>query len=156
MCDPVSVSIALGVAGGGANVAGGILEGRAAERDALAKKQEAEMAARDAMARGVQEAGRARTATSQLIGEQRVAYAASGVDPTQGTAAKTQADTRMVGELEALLVENNATREAWGLRRQAAAHGEQAKAYRTRTILGGVGGLLGMGGSALGAYGKKG
>lgn len=79
----------------------------------------AERAAADAMQRGYQEAGRARMAGSQLVAEQKVAAAASGVDPTVGTPAQVSAGTAAIAEIDARTLENNAAREAWGFTTKA-------------------------------------
>lgn len=109
-------------------------------------KRLALQAAADAVIRGSQEAARTRMAATQMMGRQKVAFGASGVDATVGTAAQVQAGTRMMSELDALTLENNAVREAWGYRSQAEHFGRQAKLDELRyqnqqlgTALGGVG-----------------
>ena len=72
------------------------------------------LAAADAIDRGDIEADAARTRTRLLIGEQRVGYAAGGVELGSGSTLAVTADTAMFGELDALTIQNNAQREAWG------------------------------------------
>lgn len=83
-------------------------------------------AAADAVARGNREAALVRLQGSRLAGQQRVAYAASGVDATSGTPVDVMADSRLVSEMDAQQLQNNAAREAWGFRRHGLKYGQQA------------------------------
>jgi len=138
----------------------GLSEDEQAARDALAQKDLAETKAADALQRGFDAASRQRQEATQLIARQRVAYTNSGVDAQVGTAASVQENTRAVGEADAQTIENNAVREAWGLKRYAAQMGSQADAYRRRAPGRVAGTLLTVG--AIGAdagsrwYGKNG
>lgn len=112
----------------------------------------AQMAALDAMARGNTEAGRVRMQGTQLARKQFVAYANSGVDPTQGTAARTQEQTAALSELDAQTVQNNAAREAWGFKAKASEFERERKNATQRTgmrmaatVLGTVGRMQGGG-----------
>lgn len=78
----------------------------------------AEYAALDAQARGQQEADMHRARVRQALGAQRVSIAASGGALTDDTSLAILGDTAQFGELDALTIENNAAREAWGLRVQ--------------------------------------
>ncbi|MFA5943194.1 MAG: hypothetical protein WC876_01870 [Candidatus Thermoplasmatota archaeon] len=129
------------------------LVGQEQERGAKAKESAdnqalANRAAADAIARGNQDAGRTRMATTQLIARQKVAFAASGVDPTVGTPADVAASTAMFGELKAKTDENNAAREAFGFKTYGLKYQQQAQLDQTRatnqevgTALGGLGKL---------------
>lgn len=79
----------------------------------------ADQAAADAIARGHEAELRQRTATSGLIGSQRASLAASGVQVDTGSAKDVQADSAYLGELDALMIRNNARREAYGYQVQA-------------------------------------
>jgi len=83
----------------------------------------ADMQAHDAIARGREAELRQGMQTKQLVGSQRAALAASGIDPNVGSSAEIQADTNLLGTLDALTIRNNAAREAWG-------YGTQATQYR--------------------------
>lgn len=78
----------------------------------------AEVRARDAIARGQAEEARYRLSVRQLVGEQRAAMAAQGLDLSFGSALDLQMDAAYFGELDALTIRNNAAREAWGYRMQ--------------------------------------
>lgn len=107
-------------------LAGGVKYGADVSEEALRQQQFADnlQAVRqqeaDARARGGIAAGELRMQASQLAARQRVAYANSGVDVSEGTPAATMAATRMMGELDAQTALNNAAREAWGYQRQGA------------------------------------
>lgn len=116
-----------GIAGGVAGGVGGSMslsdkwaaESDKAEElrlDALGKDREAA----DAIGRGRKEAGVKRMQATQLIAKQRQAYIASGVDPTVGTAANVMADTRLMTAHDARTAEDNAYREAFGHKKEAA------------------------------------
>lgn len=112
----------------------------------------ADQQAEDAIARGYEASSRLRTQAAGLMGNQRSTYAASGVDPTVGSAASVTADTKSLSELDRITIANNAAREAYGYRSQAAGFRAQgqlalmggrnaAAAYRAQsygTLLGGA------------------
>lgn len=79
----------------------------------------AEEQASDALKRGAEAEQRSRGETAQLRGTQRASLAASGVDITSGSAAELQGDTTELGELDALMIRNNAAREARGYKFEA-------------------------------------
>lgn len=91
-----------------------------------------------------------RVRTGQAIGTQRSSIAANGIDVNSGSAARLQDDTAMLGELDALTIQNNAAREAYGYRVQAKQdllNASQAvqngRTAATGSILGGIGGAFG-------------
>jgi hypothetical protein len=86
--------------------------------DDLNAKQ-AEMSAQTAILAGQREEQRARIATASVVGSQRVAQAASGVDLGEGSAARVRASTELVGEVDANTISANAMRTAFGYRTQA-------------------------------------
>ncbi len=79
----------------------------------------ADLQAKDAVARGTQEEGQLRQRIRSTIGAQRASFAATGVDTGYGSAADTQADAAMLGELDTMTVRQNAAREAWGYKVEA-------------------------------------
>jgi hypothetical protein len=56
---------------------------------------------------------------TKLAARQAVAYSASGVVSSVGSAALAQQSTRDITERDVQMTRNNAAREAWGLRKQA-------------------------------------
>lgn len=107
-------------------VVGGMQQGKA--EDAAAQAQATTMrtnagyaneAAEDALSRGRYDADLQRLRTGQLIGTQRAAMAANGGMVDEGTNSILQQDAAQLGELDALTIQNNAAREAYGLKVQA-------------------------------------
>lgn len=78
-----------------------------------------EQQANDATLIGQEAANRAASSNRQLTGEQRVSQAAQGLDLSTGSAADVIASDAKLGELDVLQIQNNAAREALGLRKQA-------------------------------------
>ncbi len=113
-------------------------------------------AANDAVSRGTYDADLQRLRTSQNLGTQRAAMAANGGEVNSGSNAALQDDTAAIGELDALTIQNNAAREAYGYRVQAQSGlsnarklESQASSAKRNSILGGI-----ISGGAQ-AYGSK-
>lgn len=85
-----------------------------------ANARTAQLQAEDAIMRGEEEAHRTRLATRQMVARQRAAFAGQGVELDSGSPLLVQEETAAMGELDALRIRNNAWREAWGYRSQAA------------------------------------
>lgn len=94
----------------------------------------ADLQAEDALARGAEEESRFRTGVRTLIGSQRAAIGASGVDVGFGSAVDVQADAAFLGELDALTLRTNAGREAWGFQVQAADLRKRAEIARKEGV----------------------
>lgn len=123
--------------------------GKAQNNMAKVQARMSEDQARDAIDRGAVAEAEHRRKVSQFKGQQRSVLAASGVELDSGSASDLQADTAMLGELDALTIRNNAEREAYGYRSNAASsrfEGAQAQRAGTMsaggTLLGGLGGEL--------------
>jgi hypothetical protein len=100
--------------------AGAVLsQGRYHQRLAEWNANLAERQAADAVARGAKAEQRHRQGVKGLVGAQRAALAAQGIEINDGSALDVQADTVQLGELDALTLRNNAAREAWGYKAQA-------------------------------------
>ena len=65
--------------------------------------------------------------TKQTIGKQRAMMAASGVEVSSGSALDIQTSTSRQGALNAMTIRNNAWREAWGYKMDAASSVGQSK-----------------------------
>ncbi len=115
----------------GAQIAGGIAEASAIRAEAEYRQRIAEvnvslsnLQAEDAISRGQEDVALERQRTKQLIGEQRVAAAAQGIDPTFGSPVDIRTGTADVGALNAMRLRTNAFRQAFGFRVEAV--GERA------------------------------
>lgn len=79
----------------------------------------ADLQAEDAVARGKEASDKSRRDTKRLIGAQRAAAAASGIEVDSGSALDLQLDAAGFGAMDALTIKNNAAREALGYKAQA-------------------------------------
>ncbi|MDB4893148.1 MAG: hypothetical protein JWL61_5003 [Gemmatimonadetes bacterium] len=86
----------------------------------------------EATSRGEFDASRRAVAGRQMVGAQRAAAAASGIDANSGSAASIQADEAGLSAFDEQMIRNNAAREAWGFKAQstlnAAANENEARA----------------------------
>lgn len=87
----------------------------------------AEINAADALRRGERLATEQKRAGRRLVGEQRVALAAQGVEIDSGSALQLQEETAGLAAQEALTTRNNAWREAWGYKTEALAANTQGR-----------------------------
>lgn len=122
MCEPISATTAAYIALGTTVAAGGYTAYTQRQQGKYNRKladQNAEIqaeAAQDAVRRGKNEADKRRIQTAHIIGSQRAAQGASGVQINSGSPLDVQVGTAAVGEEEAILIESNAAREAYGFR----------------------------------------
>ncbi len=86
----------------------------------------AEKSAQSALLAGEQQAHQVQLRTAQLKGAQRAGFAANGVDLGEGSAARVQASTDMMGQADVDTVQANAVRAAWGYRTQGTNYQNQA------------------------------
>lgn len=86
--------------------------------------------AADAIRRGDLEAANLKKKYKQVIGSQRAALAAQGLELGEDDAALIQQDTAELGALDVLDTKNNAWREAWGYRVRGANYRNQASMVR--------------------------
>ena len=85
----------------------------------------AELEAADSIARGEKEAAALRTKTRMLVGSQRAAAAAGGVDVNRGDIADIQTETEKLGAIDEATIKSNAYREAFGHKVEAQNYGSQ-------------------------------
>lgn len=118
-----AISATSAIKGGNAAKRAGTAQKDVAEQEAQLAEFNASVAdlqAKDAVERGVEDEGRFRQSVRGMIGQQRAAIGASGVDVNYGSSVDVQADAAYLGELDALTIRTNAGREAWGYKVQAA------------------------------------
>ncbi len=128
MCDPVT---ALVVGSTLLSAKGAIDQGNYQAGVASNNAKLQQYAAADATARGAIEEQQQRTRTRQLMGAQRAALAANGVDASTGTASNLLQDSAASGEFDALTIRANAAKAAWGYNTQAAAFKAEARNARS-------------------------
>jgi len=124
MCNPVMAGVV--IAGAAINAYASAEEASAANQaleynaDILEyNAQVAGIKAEKAEEQGAVAESRFRKELSQAIGAQRAGYASAGVTVDQGTAGDIVAETRMVGEEDALTIRYNAALQAFDYRTQA-------------------------------------
>lgn len=133
MCDPVSLTIgATAVAAIGQGVQGinQANQYRYQSRVAQANARMDQASARDAEARGLVEEERQSRRTAQLLGQQRVALAANGIETDFGSAGLIQQDTIQIGREDAATIRENTIREARGFEISAANQMDQSRAAK--------------------------
>jgi len=125
---PLLAQLALGttVASGIAGTFGAIQQGQAsaaaANYNAQLNTQNAAVAKENAAIAGQagsQQAAMSSQKTRAALGSIKAGEAGSGIDVNSGSAVDVQASTRELGELDALTVRSNATKEAYGYQNQA-------------------------------------
>jgi hypothetical protein len=134
MAIPLGLTAAAGIVGAYGSYKSAQAQQEAAKYSAGVDSTNAAMADReaaDALQRGAVEEGRARIRTRQLAGTQKAALAATGVDPTYGSAAGILSDTASLGELDAMTIAENAKREAYQARVGAMGYRSQADLAKT-------------------------
>lgn len=95
-------------------------EGNFAEFQANTNARFAELESQQVLEAGKRDAQQFGKMVKQAVGEQRVGFAAAGIDVSAGgTVAEVRADTEIIGRLDQLTIKNNAWKEAWGLRAEA-------------------------------------
>ena len=134
MCEPTTLLVLGTVFSAGAQIYAGNAAAQQGKYTQQVEDQNAkvmEQRARDASARGEQEAGERRLKTRLLIGSQRAALAGNGVDLQDGTALDLVGDEAMFGAMDESRIRANAAREAWGYNVEAVNarnRGSQARA----------------------------
>lgn len=152
MCDPVSIGMAFMAVAGAAQAHGerqsGIYANKVAKQNAGALEAQAD----DARTRGAIAEDRHRMQVRQFMGRQRAQLGGSGTVLDQGTALDMQVDSARMGELDALMIRNNAAREAWGFNVNAWSTRTQGKLDNWASKQKAMGTLLGTGASMAGMY----
>jgi len=89
----------------------------------------ADMKARYAKQAGIQQEVQHRLKVGQLKGKQRSALASGNIDITSGTAARVLDSTDVMGEIDAITIQANALKAAWGYSTEAANYTNDSIAY---------------------------
>lgn len=152
MCEPVSLAIA----GTAIAAAGSIVQGvnqsnqmRYAARVADANAAMDRAAAQDAIDRGAKEEQRQYRKNAQLLGQQRAALAANGLEVDFGSAADIQGDTKRIGWEDASTIRQNAIREAKGYEISAANNVDKAASSRAGASAAVIGSVFDAGSTIL-------
>lgn len=151
MCSPVAAGIAT-VVGGGISAYGQNQAGKYNAAVAAQNAANSEVLAGQTEKIGLEDELRARMNIRQIIGKQRAAAAANGVDPNTGSALDIMAETAGIGEIDATMVRANAYRDAWGYRTQGANYRAQGQLAKAEGRYGAASTLLTSGAQAYGIW----
>lgn len=110
--------------------------------------------AKDTRDRGTIAEQQQRQQTKQLMGRQRAAMGANGVELGSGSALDVIGDTAQIGELDALTVRGNYEREALGYQNQAQNFKNDAAFARARASAAAAAGPMAAAGTILGGIGS--
>ena len=136
MCEPISASTAAYIAMGTAAVGTAVsIHGQNQQKKyatAVAENNAryAEDERKSAIAQGAANEVAHRQKVRQLMGLQRAAMGANGMDITSGTGAKFLEQSAEFGEIDAQTIRANTLKRAWGLDRQADQFRADGKAAR--------------------------
>lgn len=146
MCDPTTIAV-IGLIGTGVSTYAAIEQGNNAKDVAAYNATMQEYAAEDATRRGEEAVAEQRNRNRALIGQQRAAIAANGLDLGSGTPLDTLMATTRLGEEDIATIRSNAAREAWGLRSGARLTMAQGNASQAAGYASAFGTLLGSAGT---------
>jgi hypothetical protein len=156
MADPVSLSLALGVAGAATSAGGTLFAGAASSNAAAYASQVAANNAIIARQNAVhaEQAGEAQAQATSLRsaatgGKIKSAQAASGVDVNAGSAVDVQASQRQQGKLDTETVMSNAELQAYGYRTQATNFEAESQLDKAKSGYAMTGAEIGAAGSVL-------
>jgi len=113
-----------------------------AKNNAIVQQRQAD----DAIKRGEVDEMNHRLKVAQMKSSQRAKFGASGADVNSGSSLDVLADTAMMGELDALTIRGNASREAYGYRVGASNTIAQGKLDKSRGTNNAISTLLTGGG----------
>lgn len=133
MCEPTTIGyIALGISAlaGGYSAVETRNQGKAIEAQSEIDAQIAAEQGEQAKQAGLVEEEKHLRRVRQMIGSQRAAAAASGVDVNFGTPLEIQDETMALGVADAETIRMNALRQAWGFDVQAVNSVNQGRAAR--------------------------
>lgn len=128
-------SLAWGGLGTGIGAVGGLLSGLGGYQEAMYRARVAQnnavilqQNAAAAQMAGQYEGSASLMRTGKLVGQEKAAQAANGVDVNVGSPAAVRAGTQEIGAMDAAMIHYNAQRQAFAEQTEAAAEKAQARA----------------------------
>lgn len=137
------ISSLVGIAGTAVSAIGQMQAAQASAAAAKFKAANDAQLAEDALKRGAVDEEAQRRKNAALLGRQRAVMAAGGVDLGQGSPLNVQADTAMLGELDAQTIKGNAQRESQAYLADQQVQTMTASADSTAGMIGAFGTILG-------------
>jgi hypothetical protein len=155
------MAAAIGIIGGVVSAIGAMKQGQAqadaanyqaqvARNNEIISLQQANLARQDGATKAQQQDLKA----AQTLGTQKAVLGASGVDIESGSAREVVASQNELARLDALTVQSNAERKAWGFDVEASNQKAQAGLYRMQAKNAKEAGMLNAFSSLLGGFGK--
>lgn len=117
-------------------------QGRARRAISETNERISELRAKEATRRGGARVARSKQAFKKLLGKQRAALAAQGIDIGSGSALDIQEETQVMSELDALTIKTNAAREAFGIRAGGRGEAVEGRLAETEATTGAISTLL--------------
>ena len=145
MCvEPTTLALIAAVASTAVSAGAAYQQSRTAKAVAENNADAANVAAADALRRGEQDSQKSMREARLMMGSQRAAYSARGLDISSGTPADVIEQTDFFGRQDAAQARTNARKEAWSIQNRGAAYSAEARAQNpflstTSTLLGGAG-----------------
>ena len=146
MCEPTTIALAATALSGAMAAKGAYDQGQVQKQIGRNNQIMAEYAAQAAEKRGETEAIAVRRKGDQVLGAQRAAQAASGLDLGVGTTADLQDQTSFFNQQDVATTRTNARNDAWSSRAQGANARAQGDAAARQGNLAAVGTLIGTAG----------
>jgi hypothetical protein len=140
-----TVMLALSAGSAVMGAAGAYQQSQASKAVAENNAHTAGVQAEDAIRRGDLEAQNQMRQSRQMVGAQRAAYSARGLDISTGTPSDVIEQTDFFGQSDAATARTNARKEAWAYRTQQA--GFQGEASAQNPMMAATASLLGSAGS---------
>jgi hypothetical protein len=156
MCNPALIPAAIALVGAGVSAHSQHQQGKF---QAKVAQQNADLAAfdeADAKRRGAVAEERHREKVRAMIGAQRAAFGANNVMTNSGTPLGLLAETAQMGEEDALMIRNNAAREAYGVGVERVNSRTRARMYRRGGSQDAAGTALAGGANAYGMWASAG
>lgn len=132
-----AVMLGMGISSAIASMTAGVIQAQMYRRQAEfnartyeINRKIADLNAEDALRRGERLVEQHRKGVKQIIGQQRVSFAAQNVELSDGSAIEVMESSARIGEMEALTISNNAWKESFGYRIAALNSLTQAGAAR--------------------------
>ncbi|PKR87401.1 hypothetical protein CXZ10_20360 [Pleomorphomonas diazotrophica] len=158
MCElSTALMIGGGVLGGAGQISSANAEAKAARYNAEVQRQNAVLAerqARNIIDSGSREEQKQKAMTTQLVGKQKAAMAANGIDPTFGSPLDEMVNTAMQGAIDALTIKTTTYRQADDVRNQAVGYRNQAALLTMQAKNSRTAGMLNAFASMSTAFGK--
>lgn len=142
MCSSKIIGATAAAGGGALQFMGAYYQGKVANELYEYKHKLAKKSIKDIGQKGEEAVRRKRQEVSGLVGKQRAAFGASGIDVNTGMALETQVETGKMGEMDAMLIRENYREQQWAKSAEAQIYKKQAETADRLALLGGAQGLL--------------